>query len=215
MTAVSNVFDGYEFIIAMDVSNSMNSPMEGGEEGTSRLDFVRDFVADLATQVMEYDDNGLDVVCFGHKVKHFDEVDSPKRVAELIDEVRQDKTFGHGTDTVAAVKMCHDIHEGHVKSLGEKHNCTVILVLTDGKPSNPDGAVQAELLRVAKSVGDNQKIAFSFLQVGKEKKAAKFLKKLDDFAPEKWDITDTKRFADLMLDGKISLAQVVHAAITD
>ena len=78
-----------------------------------------------------------------------------------------------------------------------------IIVITDGEPS--DGiqgqkALANLIVNTSKKLESDNELGISFIQVGNDKQASEFLKKLDDellSVGAKFDICDTKTFADL------------------
>lgn len=200
MSAVGNPYAGYQLIVAVDISGSMNKKeKEYGYQ--SRFDFVKDQLGYLAADLAQFDEDGLDVITFNHDVKVERNVDSPDAVTELFAKNRASGT----TNTTGAVLEAFKLHEEYREQPGFKG--TLVLVITDGTPNNKEG-LKNTLVELSQKVAHHAEIGFTFLQVGVDKSAKDYLERLDDLKVEK-DIVDRKSFDKLMEGEKLSLARVL------
>lgn len=213
MTTV-NPYAGYEIVVGIDVSGSMNTKMPE-YDGISRLQFVREQIGSLVEQLLPFDDNGIDTIFFGNGIWTKKNVESSNKVNKLFDQVFQENSkIKYGTDTHLVIEECFKLHQEKKKELGSDHKATICLIITDGEPTDETATIKA-LDKVAGKVKNHAEIALSFLQVGKDEAAGAFLQKLDDLHPPEKDICDTKNFGALMVEGKISLEKVMNDALND
>jgi hypothetical protein len=110
----------------------------------------------------------------------------------------------HATDNYFERKAA-----GQTKPSGE-----TILVVTDGEPDDRK-AVMKVIIDASRRMQRDEELAISFIQVGTDSQATKFLKILDDElqgAGAKFDICDTITMEDME---DLSLSEVLLNAITD
>lgn len=204
----ANPYAGYQLVVAVDISGSMNTK-ERAYDNQTRFQFVQQQIGYLAQELTKYDEDGLDVVLFNDEVMVKRGVDSPASVEREL----QLRPRG-GTNTMAAVEACYKLHQEYKKQPGFK--ATLILMITDGEPSNREG-LKNKLLEIGRKVAHQAEIGFSFLQVGDDREAKKFLQSLDDLRESRdyKDIVDTKSFEELSDGKKLSLAKVLADALND
>ena len=85
-------------------------------------------------------------------------------------------------------------------------------MITDGSPNNQNG-VKGVLRDAASSIQHDNELSVSFIQIGDDSGAARFLKELDDNLNAKFDIVDTLAFTDMKAKGMTFeqlIAQSVH-----
>lgn len=123
-------------------------------------------------------------------VKKFDNVKSPEQVERHFNANGPSGT----TDLAGVLKKAFD---EHFQYSGSPH--TTILVITDGEPDSQSAAI-SEITKAANKVKSDEELSVSFIQIGNDASARKFLKKLDDELHCKYDIVDTLDFSKLFLD---------------
>jgi uncharacterized protein YegL len=99
--------------------------------------------------------------------------------------------------------------QGQTKTGGE-----TILVVTDGEPNDRWSLIDV-IIKASQQMQQEQELAISFIQVGSDPKATRFLKSLDEQLESigaKFDICDTVTLEDM--DDK-PLAEVLLNAILD
>ena len=95
-----------------------------------------------------------------------------------------------------------------------KQNGETIIVLTDGEPDHGI-SVSEVIVKASQQMERDEELAISFIQVGGDPKATKFLKALDDqlqMLGAKFDIVDTVTIEDLK---EMSLQDMLINAIVD
>jgi len=95
-----------------------------------------------------------------------------------------------------------------------KTNGETILIVTDGEPDDRK-AVMKVIIEASRRMDRDEELALSFIQVGTDAQATKFLKILDDElqgAGAKFDIVDTVTMDDME---DMTLSEVLLNAIVD
>lgn len=179
MSNTSNPFQGYDIIVGIDVSASMGQKSVRNPN-ISRFDEVKELAFGIATQAAQYDDDGIDIITFGQGANIIKGI-TPDRVAEV---------FAGG-----ATQYSTDMHElvrvadNRQRETGKN---TIVIVFTDGEPSDSKGTEQA-IIRAANRIASDENLTFGFVQVGNDPAAARFLASLDDNLTgkgAKFDIVD-------------------------
>lgn len=197
---------GYDFGIAVDRSGSMAEKDQPGNR--SRWDAMHEGVTALANKIAEFDDDGIDVLVFNDRVKRYDNV-TPDKVEQIWKEC---DPMG-GTDLHLVIKSAADEYLKR-KAAGKGKSGYILLVATDGEPSDPR-AVEQEIIALSKKLDRDEEFGISFVQVGSDKRATAYLKSLDDDLVSKgakFDIVDTLTFDEA---GDKPLAELLLNALTD
>lgn len=206
MAVQANPYAGYQLVIAVDISGSMNTK-ERAYDNQTRFQFVQQQIGHLAKELAEFDEDGIDLVIFNNNVQVKRGVDSSEAVQRIFDGMRASGS----TDTTGAVSECFKLYEIHKQD--REFKATIVLVITDGVPNDPN-SLRNKLLEISKKVKTQAEIGFTFLQVGDDSEARGYLKGLDDMKVEK-DIVDSKSFDELCEGGKLSLAKVLADSLND
>src|SRR5690606_939086 len=143
---------GDNFIFAMDVSGSMATRDCPG--GMSRMEYVKEKAIQFANEASKWDEDGIDVLTFGHQVEAFQGVTAEK-AAEVIGGLKADEA---STDTAAVVRKAWDLH----KAGGYKQS--VLMVVMDGNPADRN-AVKQVIIDITNKVGDEREFNIAFLTV--------------------------------------------------
>lgn len=177
---------GDNFIFGMDVSASMQTKDCPGN--TARIEYLKEQVIVFAREASKWDEDGIDVLTFGERVKSFLGVDADK-AADIIGALRATEGM---TDTAAVIKAAYKLH----KDAGKEQ--TVLFLATDGEPSDR-GAVKQAIIEISKDIKDEHEFAISFLTVGKiAPELQDFLTMLDDDLKDaKYDIVDVKKLEEV------------------
>jgi len=177
---------GDNFIFCVDVSGSMQSNDCAG--GMKRIDFLKEKVIQFANEASKYDEDGIDVITFGHQINVIAGV-SAEKAAETINALTADEA---ATQTAEVINKAWELHKkgGYEQS--------VIFVATDGSPSNRD-AVKKVITDITNNVGDEREFNISFLTVGNiDADLQAFLTSLDDdLKGAKYDIVDVKKLEEV------------------
>jgi Mg-chelatase subunit ChlD len=172
---------GDNFIFGIDVSGSMS--MTDCPGNMSRIQFLKEKTIQFAQEASKYDEDGIDVLTFGHQVTPYLGVTGDK-AAEIIGKL----TANEGsTDTAALIRAAYKLH----KDAGKEQ--TVLFVATDGEPNDREAVKQA-IIDITNDVKDEREFNISFLTVGVISEGLRqFLTALDDdLKGAKYDIVDVK-----------------------
>jgi Mg-chelatase subunit ChlD len=176
---------GDNFIFGVDVSGSMGATDCPG--GASRIEFLKEKVITFAKEASKWDEDGIDVLTFGHQVTVYPGVTAEK-AEQLISAFKANEG---STDTAGLIKKAYELHKkgGYAQ--------TVLFVATDGAPADK-GAVKDVIRTIAADVKDEKEFKISILTVGVIDSAlSAFLTELDDDLKAKHDIVDVKALTDV------------------
>lgn len=196
-----------DYTLILDKSGSMSVPDQAG--GRTRWEIAQESTLALARKCEHFDPDGITVYVFSGKFKRYDDVTSAK-VSQIFLE-----NDPMGTTNLAAVLQ--DATENYFKrkAAGEaKPNGETILVITDGEPDDRK-AVMKVIIEASRRMERDEELGISFIQVGNDPHANRFLKVLDDelqSAGAKFDICDTITMDDIE---DLSLKEVLMNAIID
>lgn len=172
---------GDNFIFGVDVSGSMATT--DCPNGMSRMEYLKEKVIQFANEASKWDEDGIDVLTFGHKITPYQGVTAEK--AESV--IKGLSANEASTDTAGLIRKAWDLH----KAGGYEQ--TVLFVATDGNPADRK-AVQDTIVDITNKVGDEREFNISFLTVGHiDAGLQAFLTGLDDdLKGAKYDIVDVK-----------------------
>lgn len=177
---------GDNFIFAIDVSGSMSHSDCPGN--ASRIDFCKEKAIAFAKEASKWDEDGIDVLTFGHQINTFKNVTAEK-AEEIIGKV---KATEMSTDTAGVIKAGFNLHsEGGYEQ-------SVLFVVTDGEPNDRE-AVKKTIVDISNGLPDDKTFNISFLTVGQPApELTKFLNGLDDdLKGAKFDIVDVKKLEEV------------------
>jgi Mg-chelatase subunit ChlD len=172
---------GDNFIFAVDVSASMG--MTDCPGNLSRIEYLKEKVSMFASEASKWDEDGIDVLAFGHQVtKHLGV--NAENAAAIIGKLQANEG---STDTAGVIRAAYKLH----KEGGKKQ--TVLFLATDGEPNDRE-AVKKAIVDITNEVQDEREFNISFLTVGKISSGlSAFLTGLDDdLKGAKYDIVDVK-----------------------
>lgn len=172
---------GDNFIFGVDVSGSMAA--NDCPSGLSRIEFLKEKVIQFAQEASKWDEDGIDVLSFGHKITPYLGVTGDK-AADIISKFGANEG---STDTAGLIKAAYDLH----KKGGKEQ--TVLFIATDGEPADQNAVKQA-IIDITHDVKDEREFNISFLTVGNISSSLQaFLTGLDDdLKGAKYDIVDVK-----------------------
>jgi uncharacterized protein with von Willebrand factor type A (vWA) domain len=219
---VYDMLEQRDYTLILDKSGSMNEKDVGGQ---SRWQAVQESTLALARRCEQFDPDGLTVYLFSTEFRRYDNITSD-RVAALFTENEP----GGYTDLAAVLKDAFDSYFRRKARKQTKPSGELILVITDGAPSS-ESAVVDVIIEATHRMERDEELAVSFLQIGRDRDASAFLKRLDDdlVGPQeapgffqrifgggkrsaRFDICDTVTFSDME---DRSLSDVLLSAITD
>ncbi len=195
-----------DYTLILDKSGSMSVCDQGKR---SRWEVAEESTLALARKCEQFDPDGITVYLFSSRFRRYDDVTSDK-VSQIFLE-----NDPMGTTNLAAVLT--DAFKSYFqrKAAGQsKPAGETILVVTDGEPDDRR-AVMESIIYATQQMERDEELAVSFIQVGADASATRFLKALDDELEgvgAKFDICDTVTMEDM---ADMSLVEVLTAAIAD
>lgn len=196
-----------DYTLIIDKSGSMSTPDQRG--GRTRWQEAQESTIALARKCEQFDPDGITVYLFSGRFKRYDNVTSSK-VEQIFME-----NDPMGTTNLAGVLL--DATENYFKRKAArqtKPEGETILVITDGEPDDRK-AVMETIVNATRKMDRDEELAISFVQIGADQGASKFLKALDDQLQSvgaKFDICDTVTMEEME---DLSIAEVLLRAIED
>ena len=201
------MLENRDYTLIIDKSGSMATPDQKG--GRSRWVVAQESTIALASKCEQLDPDGITIYVFSGKFKRYENVTSAK-VSQIFKENDPSGT----TDLAGVLKHATDDYLQRKTAGQTKLNGETILVVTDGEPDDRK-AVMKVIIEASRRLDKDEELAISFIQVGNDPQATRFLKILDDelqSAGAKFDICDTVTMDDME---DMSLSEVLLNAITD
>ena len=201
------MLENRDYTLIIDKSGSMATPDQKG--GRSRWVAAQESTLALASKCEQFDPDGITIYLFSGKFKRYDNVTSAK-VTQIFTENDPSGT----TDLAGVLKNATDDYLQRKAAGQTKPNGETILVVTDGEPDDRK-AVMKVIIEASRRLDRDEELAISFIQVGNDAQATRFLKILDDelqSAGAKFDICDTVTMDDME---DMSLSEVLLNAIND
>lgn len=201
------MLENRDYTLIIDKSGSMATPDQKG--GRTRWVSAEESTFALASKCEQFDPDGITIYTFSGRFKRYENVTSQK-----VMQVFQENDPSGTTDLASVLKHATENYFQR-KAAGEtKENGETILVITDGEPDDRK-AVMKVIIETSRRMDRDEELAISFIQVGTDPHATRFLKVLDDemqSAGAKFDICDTITMEDME---DYSLSEVLLNAIID
>lgn len=201
------MLENRDYTLIIDKSGSMATPDQKG--GRTRWVAAEESTFALASKCEQFDPDGITIYTFSGRFKRYENVTSQK----VMQVFRENDPSGT-TDLASVLKHATENYFQR-KAAGEtKENGETILVITDGEPDDRK-AVMKVIIETSRRMDKDEELAISFIQVGTDPHATRFLKVLDDemqSAGAKFDICDTITMEDME---DYSLSEVLLNAIID
>lgn len=159
-----------DYTIIVDKSGSMATKDQPGAR--SRWATARESTEAFARRCEELDPDGLTLYVFASRFRRYERV-TADRVGTAFTE---NEPCG-GTDLAGVLEHAFASYFERKGAAGSRPE--TILVITDGAPDD-EKAVMRTLIKAAKRVSTADELAVSFIQVGNDPSARRFLKILDD-----------------------------------
>ena len=201
------MLENRDYTLIIDKSGSMATPDQKG--GRTRWATAQESTFALASKCEQLDPDGITIYLFSGRFKRYENVTSAK-VLQIFTENDPSGT----TDLAGVLKHATDDYLQRKASGTNKPNGETILVVTDGEPDDRK-AVMKVIIEASRRLDKDEELAISFIQVGNDPQATRFLKILDDelqSAGAKFDICDTITMDDME---DMSLSEVLLNAIND
>jgi hypothetical protein len=196
-----------DYTLIIDKSGSMSIQDQPG--GRSRWQEAQESTRALATKCEEFDPDGITVYVFARRFKRYDNVTASK-----VDQVFQENDPMGSTNLAGVLQDALDNYFDRKKAGEAKEQGETILVITDGEPDDRK-AVMEVIIKASRKIDRDEELAMSFIQVGTDPQAQRFLKALDDELQgvgAKFDIVDTVTLDDME---DMTLPEVLLNAIID
>lgn len=199
------MLENRDYTLIIDKSGSMATTDQKG--GKSRWVASQESIA-LASKCEQFDSDGITVYLFSGRFKRYDNVTASK-----VTQIFRENDPSGSTDLAGVLKSATDSYFERKAARQTKPNGETILVITDGADDRK--AVMKVIIEASRRIDRDEELAISFIQVGSDQQATKFLKVLDDElqrAGAKFDICDTITIDDME---DLSLSEVLLNAIND
>jgi uncharacterized protein with von Willebrand factor type A (vWA) domain len=201
------MLENRDYTLIIDKSGSMATPDQKG--GRSRWTAAQESTLALASKCEQFDPDGITIYLFSGRFKRYENVTASK-----VSQIFQENDPSGTTDLAAVLKHATDDYFQRKAASKTKPNGETILVVTDGEPDDRK-AVMKVIIEASRRMDRDEELAISFIQVGTDQQATRFLKILDDelqSAGAKFDICDTITMEDME---DLSLSEVLLNAIKD
>lgn len=197
-----------DYTLILDKSGSMGAHFDTPNKA-SRWNYLKETTIAVAQKFHEVDTDGMTLILFSSNVLRKDSV-KPDEVAAIFDGTEPTG----GTDLARAINEAANNYfdrrtKGQAKSGGE-----YFMVMTDGEPDNQNAVAKA-IVAISKKLNSANEMNFTFVQVGQDEKAKKYLQRLDDQLEKegaKYDIVDTLTIEAI---GSKNLTDVIMDAVTE
>ncbi len=201
------MLDNRDYTLIIDKSGSMSTRDQEGNK--SRWVVMQESAFALASKCEELDPDGMTVYVFSGRFKRYDNV-----TADKVLKIFQENDPSGRTDLAAVLQDALANYFQRKTTGNTKSNGEMILVVTDGEPDDRK-AVMKVIIEASRKMDRDEELAISFIQVGRDAEATRFLKVLDDElqgAGAKFDLVDTITMDDME---EMTLSEVLMNAITD
>jgi hypothetical protein len=196
-----------DYTLILDKSGSMATRDQRG--GKSRWNAARESTEALAVRCEELDPDGLTIYAFAGRFRRYEGV-TAARVAQVFVE---NEPSG-GTDLAGVLRHALDSYftrraAGRTKAGGE-----TFLIVTDGEPDDRREVMRL-IVEASKKVTRDDELGLSFLQIGGDAEATRFLRVLDDelvTAGARHDLVDTLTFDEIE---EVGLTELLLRALHD
>lgn len=197
-----------DYVLVVDKSGSMTAT--DTPNGRTRWDYARESTEAIARQVTQYDPDGPTVIPFSGSFKVYENT-TPEKVADIW---REQSPMG-GTVLAPVLRQVFNGYLTRKKNGQTKAGGEMLLIVTDGQPQD-EAEVAREIVNFTRQLDNpDQEYGISFIQVGKDAEASRFLKRLDDDLVKqgaKHDIVDTKTMDEVE---QMGLTETLMAALND
>ena len=196
-----------DYTVIIDKSGSMST--QDQPNGRSRWQEAQESTLAVATKCEEFDPDGITVYVFARRFKRYDNVTASK-----VSQVFQENDPMGSTNLADVLQDALDNYLKRKQAGQAKPQGETFLVITDGEPDDRK-AVMEVIIKASRQIDRDEEIGMSFIQVGTDANAKRFLKALDDDLQgvgAKFDIVDTVSLDDME---DMTLAEVLLNAIID
>ena len=196
-----------DYTLIIDKSGSMSTPDQRG--GRSRWEEAKESTIALARKCEQFDPDGITIYVFSSRFRRYDDVTASK-----VEQIFQENDPAGSTNLTMVLTDATNNYFQRKKAGQAKAEGETILVITDGEPDDRRSVIDI-IIETTSRLERDEELAISFIQVGSDSGATKFLKALDDQLQDvgaKFDICDTITMDDM---SEMSLSEVLVNAIAD
>lgn len=200
------MLEGRDYTLIIDKSGSMYT--RDRADGKSRWAAIQESTVALAYKCESLDPNGITIYVFSGRFKRFENVTAAK-VLQIFQENEPS-----GSTNLAGVLQDAVNQYFNRKAKGTAPAGETIVVVTDGEPDDRR-AVFEVIIEATRRMEKDEELAISFVQIGNDSQATRFLKALDDELQgvgAKFDIVDVVTIEDME---DLTLTEVLLNAIAD
>ncbi len=195
-----------DYTLIIDKSGSL---ADDSGNGKTLWEVAKESTIALAEKCDEIDSDGITVYLFSSNFKRYDNVTVDK-VKEIY---AQNEPMGKSELQPVLNDALNNYFERKAQGKN-KPNGETLLVITDDIPNEPKEIIRT-IIDASQKIDRDEELGISFIQIGKNKKATKYFKALDDQLQEagaKFDIVDTVTLEDMQ---SMSLSDVLLNALID
>jgi len=196
-----------DYTLIIDKSGSMS--IKDQPSSKSRWDIMQESTLAIASKCEEFDPDGITIYLFSGKFRRYDNV-----TANKVAQIFQENDPSGRTDLASVLADATNNYFQRKAAKQTKANGETIVVVTDGEPDDRK-AVMKVIIEASRRMERDEELAITFIQVGTDTQATKFLKILDDdlqSAGAKFDIVDTITMDDME---DMTIKEVLLNAIID
>ncbi len=204
------MLDKRDYTLILDKSGSMSSVEPVSKK--SRWQALQESTLALARKCDQLDPDGITVYMFSYmfsgKFRRYDQVSAAK-----VEQIFQENEPMGGTNLTSVLQDAINQFFQR-KGAGKAKAGETILIITDGEPDDRRSVFEV-IIEASRRLDSDEELALSFIQVGDDPGATKFLKSLDDQLMEvgaKFDIVDTVTLGEME---DLTLTEVLLSAIHD
>lgn len=194
-----------QYILAGDISASMTTP-DAACGGQTRYAYMLEKFEQFIKASEDFDPDGPTVYLFGENVYEYENT-----TLEAVKSKLENVTFEGWTNTDKAISEAWAMHKREKSANGGAHPGTVVLVFTDGSPTNRK-ALENTIVSISNELDRDEEFSIEFLTVGTiDVDLQHYLTHLDDElkGKAKYDIVDVKKVEE------VNFLQAVAGAIND
>ena len=216
MTENREMLKNRDYTLIIDKSGSMAITDDDDEEKVknereikTRWELMEESTIALASKCEKLDPDGITVYVFSDRFTPYTNV-TARKVAQIFED---EDPFGQ-TNLVEVLQAALSDYFQRKAGGQTKLNGETILIVTDGKPDD-QVAVARVIVEATQKIDKKEDLTISFIQIGKDKEATKYLKILDTQLEEKgakYDIVNTITIDEIVRQG-LTLTQVLLNAI--
>lgn len=213
------MLDKRDYTLIIDQSGSMwtkdkdEMKIQNEQKLQSRWELIKESTIAFASKCEQLDPDGITVYTFNDGFKRFENVTADKVIEIFEDE----EPFGN-TNLAEVLQDALDNYFQRKAKGQTKPNGEIILVVTDGQPNDRKAVVKTIVDATHKMDVDRKELGISFIQIGNDEQATKFLKILDDelqgSGGAKFDIVDTITIEEIK-QKNLKMKDILERAITD